>query len=600
MSTNKTKIETKINTEWDLATLFYKSPSDPKLEADVVKLEKLFTAFAKKYTTRKDYLKNEHALFHALTDFEELAEKGTWKPVLYLNYATDLNSTDAKAESLKNMLIQRLTNAGNKIVFFDLSLGKIDSKIQQKFLKSKKLEHFHYMLTMIFNNSKHMLTEAEEKIVNLKYLPSRGLWTDGVEKLISSKTVAFKGKKISLPEASGQIPQLPAPKRRKLHRDITLQYKDAAPFAESEINALYTDKKIMDELRGFKQPYSASILGYQNDEKSIMNLVETSTKNFKVSHRFYELKAKLLKLKSLEYADRAADVGTSNKKVSFEDSLDILRRSLGRLPTATYLTILDRFIKNGHIDVYPKTGKRGGAYCSSSVGTPTLVLLNHTDSLDSVMTFGHEMGHAFHSELSKTQSPIYQDYTISVAETASTFFENIVFEEIFETLSPKEKVIALHDRLNDDIATVFRQIACFNFELELHQKVRAEGFVTKEVIAEIHNKNMSAYLGPKFKMQEDDGYMFVGWSHIRNYFYVYSYAYGQLISKALYRKYKEDPQFIFEVERFLKAGGSKSPEAIFKEIGIDTTKPDFFEAGIKQIELDIISLEKAAKEAKMI
>ena len=89
-------------------------------------------------------------------------------------------------------------------------------------------------------------------------------------------------------------------------------------------------------------------------------------------------------------------------------------------------------------------------------------------------------------------------------------------------------------------------------------------------------------------------------AYIRNYFYVYSYAYGQLISKALYRKYKENPEFIFQIEKFLKAGGSKSPVDIFKEIDIDTSKPDFFLVGIKQIEYDIKSLEKAAKEAKLI
>ncbi len=589
----------KIKTQWDLG-LFYKSPGDPKLEADVVRLEKLFNGFAEKYTKRKDYIKNEHALFHALNDLEELTKEGTAKPILYLNYATDLNSGNKEAEALKNKLIQRLTTAINKTIFFQLDLGKIKPENQKKFLKSKKLSHFYYFLKVIFDTSKYNLTELEEKIINLKYLPSRGLWIDGVEKLISTKTVTWKGKEISLPEASGKIPQLSVTERRKLHRNVTLKLKEASPFAESEINALYTDKKVMDELRGFKEPYSASILGYQNDEKSILNLVGTATDNFRVSHKFYDLKARLMKLKSLEYADRAADIGKQNKKISFEHSLEILRNALGRLSAPSYRSILDKFVANGQIDVYPKTGKRGGAYCSSAVGTPTLVLLNHTDSLDSVMTFGHEMGHAFHSELSKTQSPLYQDYTMSVAETASTFFENIVFEEIFETLTPKEKVIALHDRLNDDIATIFRQIACFNFELELHRKVRAEGFVTKETIAEIHNKNMSAYLGKNVKMQPDDGYMFVSWSHIRNFFYVYSYAYGQLISKALYRKYKENPKFIFEVEKFLKAGGSKSPADIFKEIGIDTTKPDFFKSGIKQIELDIIALEKVAKEARMI
>ena len=208
------------------------------------------------------------------------------------------------------------------------------------------------------------------------------------------------------------------------------------------------------------------------------------------------------------------------------------------------------------------------------------------------MTFGHEMGHAINSELSKSQTPLYEGYTISVAEVASTLFENFVFEEIFQTLSAKEKIIALHDRIQDDIQTIFRQIACFNFEVELHRTIRVKGSLSKEEIGALLNKHMSAYLGPRFKMTELDGYFFVSWSHIRRFFYVYSYAYGQLISKALYKKYQTDKNYIGEIKKFLSAGGSKSPEDIFRDIGIDTTKPDFFIAGLKSIEEDILKLQK--------
>jgi oligoendopeptidase F len=252
-------------------------------------------------------------------------------------------------------------------------------------------------------------------------------------------------------------------------------------------------------------------------------------------------------------------------------------------------------LKNGQIDVFPKKGKTGGAYCSSSTGLPTLVLLNHISSMNSVMTVAHEMGHAIHSELSKTQPEIYQGYSTAVAEVASTLFENFAFDEVFETLSDKEKIIALHDRINDDISTIFRQIACFNFELELHKEIRAKGFVPKEEMAKLMNKHISSYVGGVMKLKENDGYFFVNWGHIRRFFYVYSYAYGQIISKALYAEYKKDKNFISKIEEFLKSGGSKSPYEIFKSIGIDTSKPEFFEAGLKQIEEDIKMLEKLTK-----
>ncbi len=106
---------------------------------------------------------------------------------------------------------------------------------------------------------------------------------------------------------------------------------------------------------------------------------------------------------------------------------------------------------------------------------------------------------------------------------------------------------------------------------------------------------MVAYLGSSFKLTDLDGYFFVSWSHIRRFFYVYSYAYGQLISKALYKKYKEDKTYIEKIKQFLSAGGSKSPEDIFKDIGIDTSKPEFFIEGLKSIEEDIKNLETLIK-----
>ncbi len=106
---------------------------------------------------------------------------------------------------------------------------------------------------------------------------------------------------------------------------------------------------------------------------------------------------------------------------------------------------------------------------------------------------------------------------------------------------------------------------------------------------------MKAYLGPQFTMKEDDGYFFVQWPHLRYFFYVYSYAYGEIISKALYSKYKHDKNYMKEIEKFLSAGGSKSPEQIFKDIGIDTGKPEFFVEGLKEIEEDIKKLEALIK-----
>jgi oligoendopeptidase F len=244
----------------------------------------------------------------------------------------------------------------------------------------------------------------------------------------------------------------------------------------------------------------------------------------------------------------------------------------------------------------PKKGKTGGAFCAGNKPLPTFILLNHTPDMRSVSTLAHEMGHGIHTELSSTQSVLYKGYSLAVAETASTFFEEVVFDDIFETLSGKEKIVALHDKINDSVSTIFRQIACFNFELALHNAIREKGFVSKEDISELLNEHMKSYLGPVMKMDERDGYFFVQWSHIRNHFYVYTYAFGEIVSKALYARYKKDPSFVKSIKRFLSAGSSKSPYQIFKDIGIDISNPKFFLDGLKEIESDIDRLEKLILE----
>jgi len=583
--------KTKYKTEWDL-TLLYKGINDPQIEKDVQKTETALLKFAKKYKNKTDYLEKESALFNVLEERENLDKTiPSSKPSYYLSLLSSLdsNNTDVKAKKIK--LSDRLTKAVNETLFFHIKLGKITEQLKKQFLKSKKLEKYRYSLKVVFDHSKYNLNEDQEKILNLKHSTSSSLWVSGVKKALNKRTVKFKNKQIPLSEATGKINELPTKQRRDLNRVINQEYIAVSDFAESEINAVYLNKKINDELRGYKEPYSSTVLYYEDEDDIVQNLIDSVSKSFHISHKFYALKKKLLGLDYLEYADRGAHIGSVKKKFTFDESVEILLDAFAKAGEK-YKHILLTFLHNGQIDVFPKVGKTSGAFQTSEYDVPSYVLLNHTDTFNSLQTFAHEMGHAIHSELSKTQPIMYQGYTISVAETASTFFENLSFDEVFDTLNEKEKIIALHDKIQSSVSTIFRQVAVFNFELELHREIRKEGFVSKENISKIMNKHMKSYLGPHFRLTDEDGYFFVGWSHIRNYFYVYSYAYGELISNALYEKYKKDPKYIKEVEKFLMAGGSKSPYQIFKDIGIDTKRKEFWNLGLKKIEDDIKKLEK--------
>jgi len=577
--------------KWDFK-MFYKGDNDPQIEKDFSIYEKATSSFEKKYKGKTDYLSDSKKLLKALNDYEKLISMSeSYKPLHYFQLKEDINSNNKLVQSRVGVYTERFNKNYNKIIFFTLNLGKIEVKKQKEFLKDKILKKYHYFLERIFINSKFELSEKEEKIINLLNSPAYSMWVQGFSKVLSSQEINFRGKNIPINEASGLVSSLETKERRLLGDKLNEKFKSVSDFSEAEINAIVTKKKILDELRGFTKPYQATILSYENDEKVIENLVNVVTNNFKLAHKFYKIKAKILKENKLKYADRGAKIGNFNKSFSLDETINIISSAFSKFGNE-YEKVFKEFFENGQIDVYPMKGKKGGAYCWGSYGLPTVILLNHANNFNSVMTLGHEMGHAFHTKLSQTQTPIYSDYTTSVAETASTLFENFVFEEVFDSLSDKEKIIALHDKINGSVSTIFRQIACFNFEKELHETIRKEGYVSKEDIAKLMNKHMKNYLGPVFDLKDNDGYFFVNWSHIRRFFYVYSYAYGALISDALYEEYKKDNKFKAKIEEFLKAGGSKSPENIFENIGINVRDPKFFEKGLKIIENDIKRLEK--------
>ncbi|KKR82253.1 MAG: Peptidase M3A and M3B thimet/oligopeptidase F [Parcubacteria group bacterium GW2011_GWD1_40_9] len=585
------KTTNKINTEWNLKQL-YKSPDDSQIENDLLFAEKAYEVFAKKYKTNSKYMTEEASLLNALRDYEKISDIPVSKTYMYLHLAQDLDSKNVKVRAKMNLVSQRLQKIGNSVLFFEVNLSKILPKYQKLFLCNKKLSKYNYLLRKTFETGKYVLTEPEEKILSLKSLPSRKLWTDAFRKIISKQTVRHNGKDIPISEASVIIRDLKTQaERKKLHDAVMDKYCELSEMAESELNAIVTDKKINDELRGYDKAYDSTILGYENDRKSVLNLVKTVTDNFNVAHRFYAIKARMLKLKNLNYSDRAVPVGKTKRKVTFSESSDILQKLFSSIDPK-FGEILKGYLANRQIDAFPKVGKKGGAYCSYDHKTPTFVLLNHTNTFESLSTFAHEMGHAIHSEFSRTQPAIYESHSTSTAEVASTLFESFLFYDQFEKFSKEEKIVALHDKIQDDVATIFRQIACFNFELEMHETIREKGNMTKEELALCMNKHMKNYLGSKFKLDDKDGYSFVGWPHIRYFFYVYSYAFGQLASKALYKKYQEDKTYIEKIKKFLSLGGSMSPEDIFKSIGVDVLKPDFFKKGIESIEEDVKMLER--------
>lgn len=581
----------KYKVVWDLANLYYKNAKDPQIEKDISTTEKLYKGFRIKWHGT-DFTSSEEALVEALAHYEKLlGTPSIARPGRYFSLRQSLNVNDQEADRALAQIEKRLRKAGDQIIFFRLKLGKLSKEDQKRVLSYKNLERFRYYLDSIFAAAKHDLTEPEEKIVRLKARTSSVMWFDAVEKIISNRQVIFKGKDMAIPEALENIDLLPIKDRIKLWDLIMTEMKQIGEVAEHEMNAIISDARGEDEIRGFKKPYSATALSYEHDEKSIESLVQAvSDKGFKLSQKFYKLKAKYHKVNKLHYTDKYRSIG-DELSITFEESMRICRDVFYGLKKE-YGEIFDEMLRNGKIDVFPKKGKRGGAFMSSDVGQPTHVFLNHVANFKSLETLAHEMGHAIHAYRSSVNSPLYNGFSTVTAETASTLFENLVFDAVYRQVPDKDKMILLHDRITRDISTIERQIAFFNCELEIHHTIHDKGVMSNEELANCMYRHLRSYLGSAVDVTKEDGYSYVYIPHLRYGFYVYSYAFGLLMSTLMSAKYKEDNSYIEEIDKFLSAGSSDTVVNIFKSIDIDTTQEDTFLKALENQARDIATFEK--------
>lgn len=581
----------KIETAWNLKEHYYKSENDPQIKKDAEKYERTVKAFVKKYKNA-DFTSSASKLLRALQDYERL--EGTTdgsRVMLYFNLRTQLNTNDSIAGKKALQYDHRFRRLGNELLFFDLTVGKIPKSDQRKYLSDSSLKKYHYLLFKIFEEAKHNLSEAEEKILSLRANTSRGMWSEAVSKICTNRMITFKKKTMGVMEALDSIDQYTFNERIKLWDMIMTEMKDIGDIAEHELTAVINHDKVSNELRGYKHSYTSSIQGFENDEKAVMALVEAvSTKGFELSKRFYRIKAKLHGLKILPYANRMAHVGELPRP-TFEQSVEVCRDVFYGLDTR-YGKNFDHMLENGHLDVFPKKGKRGGAFQIGDEGLPTYVFLNHSNSFQWLETLAHEMGHATHTAMSNVQPSIYKTYTLSAAETASTLFEQLTLRRLVETLPQKYKVAALHDNINRSIATIQRQITCFNFMKEMYDFTGEHGMATKQELAKMMQKHLKTYLGPAVEVTEKDGYSYVYWSHIRRGYYVYAYAYGHIISGEMIRRYDVDPSYAERIHEFLSAGSSKSVDDVFKGIGINTRSIETYLDGLKVQEQEIKELEK--------
>jgi len=385
---------------------------------------------------------------------------------------------------------------------------------------------------------------------------------------------------------------LDAPKQRRhaLWRAVSAKLKEIGPVAENELNALIIDKKINDELRDYQKPYSATVRSFDVSEKSLEALVEAvTTEGYKVSKQYYKLKEKLFDTK-LDFIDRD-EFPKRLPSVSFDTAVTICRDGFYEF-NPIYGEIFDEMLTNGHIDVYPRTGKGGGAFSISAVNTPGMIMLNHSPDFSSVRTLAHEMGHAIHGYRSKAQDVLYEDHSTVTAETASTFFEAVIGHSLMKHMTDQQRMIYLDALISDKIGTMVMCIARYRAELEIHETIRSQGSMTWQDMSRVLAKHFKQYCGSAINITDDDGLSVIAKTHYRRNFYQFTYSFGVIASSIMFKRCLEDSAYKANVDTFLCAGEKDTVDNIFKEIGIDTTKPAVFKEGIDMLKTEISELKQ--------
>ena len=585
-------------TSWNLSPLF-KSDNDPNIAKIRKEVIRETNRFVKKWGKRTDYLEKPKILKEALDEYEKWLR--FYGPLFQENYYFDLrhavNQSDPKIKAKVNLAEEVALKLQNEIQFFELRVAKIDSKLQNKFLSYKPLSPYKHFLEKLFEAQKHLLTEPEEKIMNLKSTTSYTNWVRMTSTFLSKEERG--GKNFS------EILGLMNSKNKKIRDSAAKSFNEIldkhVEVAEHELNSVLQNKKINDELRKYKRADESRHIGDDVDTEVVDTVVKTVTQQFDVSKRYYELKAKLFGVPKLAYHERNVEYGKIDKKYPYEKSIEVITQTLTNLDTE-FFDIFNGFLNEGRVDVYPQKGKKSGAFCIYGLIThPIYILLNYNNLLDDVRTFAHELGHGINDELMrKAQNSLNFGTPTSTAEVASTFFEDFVIKELSRQVDEEMKLTLMMAKLNQDISSIFRQIAFYNFETELHREFRKIGYLSKDDIGVLFQKHMVSYMGNYVEQSPGSQNWWTYVEHFRYFFYVYSYASGLLISKSLQASVKTDPKFIGKVKDFLSAGSSDSPKNIFAKLGIDITDRSFWEKGISEIENLLSETEKLARKLRNI
>ncbi|MBU1093296.1 MAG: oligoendopeptidase F [Firmicutes bacterium] len=585
--------------KWNLS-IFY-----PSLEAWDEDLKKLpnhietLASFKGKLANFEDFKS-----FYAA---EEEATKLLYRLYAYIHLNSDLNLKDTVKSSKNQQMLLMLSDLNQKTSFLSPELIALGEEKVMSFIdKDAFLKTYKFQMEMLFFQQKHVLDGDQEGLLSnfgpLRSIPSSLYQSLAIIDAVNQKVTLSDGKEleINLANFRSQIADAPtADDRRLIFEAAFKRYKDNKNAFANTYNLVLQQASAHYKSRKYDSALDAALFRNNIPTSVFHNLKDVAFENTEPIKRYLELRKKHLKLDKYHTYDRFVKLIKDDTKYPFEAAKSLFFESIAHLDR-TFVEKQHDAVKDGFVDAYPQDGKRTGAYSSGFYGHHPFILLNHDDTLDSVFTLAHEAGHSAHTLFSNEAQPMASsDYTIFVAEIASTFNEHVLLDYLLTKAETKaQKIDLLESAIDGIMSTFYRQTLFATYEYRANQLIEQGIPVTEQTLSQIMIELYKHYYD--LDITEEDGKQYV-WAYIPHLFhtpfYVYQYATSYSASLKIYDNVKTNkPNAMSNFLGLLKSGGSDYPVNQAARAGADLTSKDTFMAVINRFESLVDQLEKVLEE----
>lgn len=520
---------------------------------------------------------------------------------VYSHLKNDQDTANTVYQGLYARASSLLTQTSEAISWFEPEvLNLTDEQIWSYFDEEPKLNEYRHYVKQLVDNRAHVLPADQESLLagagEVFEASSNTFAVLNNADLVFPTITGADGEKIQL--SHGVYGQLMESTDRKVReaafKGLYSVYEQFRNTFASTLSAHVKGHNFKAKVRKYGSSRAASLSANHIPESVYDTLVDVVNRNLPLLHRYVALRKRLLKVDELHMYDMYTPVlGEAPIAYTFEEAKEKAVKALQPMGEE-YLKVVEEAFSSRWIDVIENKGKRSGAYSSGAYDTAPYILLNWHDTLDQLFTLVHEMGHSVHSYFTRNNQPyVYGDYSIFLAEIASTTNENILTEYLLQTESdPRVKAYVLNHYLDGFKGTIFRQTQFAEFEHFIHTEEAKGVPLTSEYLSDYYGKLNAKYYGPSV---EEDPEIKLEWSRIPHFYYnyyVYQYSTGFSAASALAKKIlDQEPQALENYLTYLKSGNSDYPIEVMKKAGVDMTQASYIEDAMKVFEQRLDELE---------